>query len=260
MQEFIFIIPRTPKKYKTSVRESLWRITIKSLINQSYAFWKAIVVCDDLDEPSIDDRIIYLKSPAQKKGEKIKEAIHYIKSQKIRIDFVIRLDDDDLIMPKALEDSLKFNFDVYADRYHTFYDLSSGLLSIDNRKWLANTVIHKVSHALKICDDTGKYLINHDHSQMWHKYYKSKMVVYSKKTSPIYIRVLNPVSISACEFNNYDNYLSFFGNWKYKAPESFMLYSKLLLNIQKENNLYKGPKRNSLFTNYKNKFIKTILK
>ncbi|GIR59240.1 MAG: hypothetical protein CM15mP65_18210 [Crocinitomicaceae bacterium] len=38
------------------------------------------VVCDDLDEPSIDDRIIYLKSPVKKRG-KINEAIHYIKSQ-----------------------------------------------------------------------------------------------------------------------------------------------------------------------------------
>ena len=62
MREFIFIIPRTPKEYKTTIRESLWRITLQSLINQSYASWKAIVVCDDLDEPLIDNRIIYLKS------------------------------------------------------------------------------------------------------------------------------------------------------------------------------------------------------
>ena len=259
MREFIFIIPRTPKKFKTTIRESLWRITIQSLINQSYATWKAIVVCDDLDDPSIDERIIYLESSVQKKGEKINVAIHYIKSQKIKADFVIRLDDDDLIMPNALENSLKFNFDVYADRYHVFYDLSSGLLSVDKRKWLPNTVIHKVSHAFKKCDD-GIYLINHDHSIKWHKYYKSKMIVYSKKTSPIYVRVLNPVSISAGESNNYDNYLTFFGNWKYKAPESFMLYSKLLLNIQKEKNLYSVANRNSLFRNFMNKFYKFIFK
>ena len=260
MREFIFIIPRTPKEYKTTIRESLWRITLQSLINQSYASWKAIVVCDDLDEPSIDDRIIYLKSSVQKKGEKINKAIDYIISQKIRVDFVIRLDDDDLIMPTTLEDSLKFNFDVYADRYHTFYDLSSGLLSIDKRKWLANTVIHKQSHAFKICDDTGLHVINHDHSLKWHEYYNSKMIVYSKKTSPVYIRVLNPVSVSAGESNDYDNYLSFFGNWKYNAPESFMLYSKLLLNIQKENNLFIEHKRDSLLMKFRKKLTKTIFK
>ena len=150
-------------------------------------------------------------------------------------------------------------YDVNADRYHVFYDLSSGLLSVDKRKWLPNTVIHKVSHAFKKCDD-GIYLINHDHSIKWHKYYKSKMIVYSKKTSPIYVRVLNPVSNSAGESNNYDNYLTFFGNWKYKAPESFMLYSKLLLNIQKEKNLYSVANRNSLFRNFMNKFYKFIFK
>jgi hypothetical protein len=260
MREFIFIIPRTPKEYKTTIRESLWRITLQSLINQSYASWKAIVVCDDLDEPLIDNRIIYLKSSVQKKGEKINKAIHYVTSKKIKVDFVIRLDDDDLIMPTTLEDSLKFNFDVYADRYHTFYDLSSGLLSIDKRKWFPNTVIHKVSHAFKICDDTGLHVINHDHSLKWHEYYKNKMIVYSKKISPVYIRVLNPVSVSASESNDYDNYLSFFGNWKYNAPESFMLYSKLLLNIQKENNLFIEHKRDNLLMNFKNKLLKTIFK
>jgi hypothetical protein len=260
MREFIFIIPRTPKKHKTTIRESLWKITLQSLINQSYPSWKAIVVCNDLDEPLIDNRIIYIKSSVKKKGEKINKAIYYITSKKIKVDFVIRLDDDDLIMPTTLEDSLKFNFDVYADRYHTFYDLSSGLLSIDKRKWLANTVIHKASHAFKICDDTGLHVINHDHSLMWHEYYKSKIIVYSKKTSPVYIRVLNPVSVSASESNDYDNYLSFFGNWKYNVPELFMPYSKLLLNIQKENNLFVEHKRFSLLMNFKNKLIKTIFK
>ena len=86
------------------------------------------------------------------------------------------------------------------------------------------------------------------------------MIVYSKKTSPVYIRVLNPVSISAGESNDYDNYLSFFGNWKYNAPESFMLYSKLLLNIQKENNLFVEHKRDSLLMKFKNKLTKTIFK
>lgn len=260
MINFIFIIPRTPKAYKTKIRESLWEITQQSLINQTYSSWRALVVCDDFDEKPVDERFIYISSQALKKGEKINDAINYITSNKIDVDFVIRLDDDDVMMPDSLKKSLNYDFDVYADKYHAFYDLSSGLSSIVKRKWLANTVIHKKSHAFKICDDTGLHIINHDHSLKWHEYYKSKMIVYSKKTSPVYIRVLNPVSVSAGESNDYDNYLSFFGNWKYNAPESFMPYSKLLLNIQKENNLFVEHKRDSFLMNFKNKLLKTIFK
>ena len=164
------------------------------------------------------------------------------------------------MMPDSLKKSLSYDFDVYADKHHAFYDLSSGLSSIVKRKWLANTVIHNASHALKISEDTGLHIINHDHSLKWHRYYKDKKIVYAKMNSPIYIRILSPVSVSAIGSNNYINYLSFFGNWKYNAPESFMPYSKLLLNIQKENNLFVEHKRDSLLMNFKNKLLKTIFK
>ena len=229
MGEFIFIIPRTPKAYKTKIRESLWEVTKLSLINQTCSSWKAIVVCDDVDENSVDERIIYVRSKVQKKGDKINEAINYVVQKKIDVDFVIRLDDDDVIMPNSLKESLNFDFDVYADKYHTFYDLSSGLLSTVKRKWLANTVIHEVSHAFKIFEDTGIHLINHDHSIKWYEYYKRKKIVYSKKVSPIYIRVLNPVSVTAIEANNYKNYLSFFGKWNYSNPNDFKDYSIQLI-------------------------------
>jgi len=260
MREFIFIIPRTPKSYKTKIRESLWKITQQSLIKQTYSSWKALVVCDDFDEKPADERFIYIRSEALKKGEKINDAINYITSNKIDVDFVIRLDDDDVMMPDSLKKSLSYDFDVYADKHHAFYDLSSGLSSIVKRKWLANTVIHNASHALKISEDTGLHIINHDHSLKWHRYYKDKKIVYAKMNSPIYIRILSPVSVSAIGSNNYINYLSFFGNWKYNAPESFMPYSKLLLNIQKENNLFVEHKRDSLLMNFKNKLLKTIFK
>ena len=70
MSEFIFIIPRTPKAYKTKIREDLWEITQQSLINQTYSSWKALVVCDDFDEKSADERIIYIRSEALKKEKK----------------------------------------------------------------------------------------------------------------------------------------------------------------------------------------------
>ncbi len=258
MSEFIFLIPRTPRKYKTSIRESLWEITKQSLINQTYSSWKALVVCDDLDEKSVDERIIYVRSEVQKKGEKINVAIDFITLNKIKVDYVIRLDDDDVIMPNALKESLKFDFDVYADRYHTFYDLSSGLLSAVKRKWLANTVIHKVSHAFKICDDTGLHVINHDHSLKWHTYYKNKIIIFTNKKSLLYVRILNPVSVSANEANNYSNYLSFFGKWNLSIPTVFEAYTKLLVKIQKENKLFIEHNNYGFLSKVKKKFFKRI--
>jgi hypothetical protein len=256
MSEFIFIIPRTPKAYKTKIRESLWEITQQSLINQTYISWQALVVCDDFDEKPADERFIYIISEALKKGEKINDAINYIISNKIDVDFVIRLDDDDVMMPDSLKKSLNYDFDVYADKYHTFYDLSSGLSSIVKRKWLANTVIHKVSHAFKISDDTGLHIINHDHSLKWHRYYKDKKIVYSKMNQPIYIRILSPVSLSAIEADNYETYLSFFGKWKFSMPDQFKKYSTQLKIIQNENNLFIKIRNYSYFSNIKSKLHK----
>ena len=259
MINFIFIIPRTPKAYKTKIRESLWGITQQSLINQTYSSWKALVVCDDFDEKPADERFIYIISEALKKGEKINDAINYIISNKIDVDFVIRLDDDDVMMPDSLKKSLNYDFDVYGDKYHTFYDLSSGLSSIVKRKWLANTVIHKASHALKISEDTGLHIINHDHSLKWHRYYKDKKLIYAKMNSPIYIRILSPVSVSAIGSNNYINYLSFFGKWKFNIPTSFNDYLIQLKKIQKENKLFLKPTKYSWFYNIKSRFFKKFL-
>lgn len=259
MSEFIFIIPRTPKAYKTKIREDLWEITQQSLINQTYSSWKALVVCDDFDEKSADERIIYIRSEALKKGEKIEEAINYINNNNFKVDFLIRLDDDDIMLPDSLKESLNYDFDVYGDRYHSYYDLSSGLSSIVKRKWLANTVIHKASHALKISEDKGLHIINHDHSLKWHRYYKDKKLVYAHKNSPIYIRIISPVSVTSIESNDYINYLSFFGKWKFTSPVTFNDYLFQLKKIQKENKLLIKPVKHSKLYNIKSRFLRKFI-
>ena len=140
MNRYLFIIPRTPKQFKSDIREELWKVTIKSLLEQTYSNWKALIICDESESIINNDNLLYLKSTALKKGEKIDFAVEYIVENNLFPDYLIRFDDDDIIMPNALETADKFNFDVYGDKYHTFFDLSSGLMSQQDSPWLANTV------------------------------------------------------------------------------------------------------------------------
>jgi len=94
MNSFLFIIPRTPIQFRTELREKLWNLTVQSLLNQSYNNWKALII-DDFN--LIDGKLIYINSPAIKKGEKLQAALRIIENWENKPDYIIRFDDDDII-------------------------------------------------------------------------------------------------------------------------------------------------------------------
>lgn len=141
-------------------------------------------------------------------------------------DFIIRLDDDDIISPDILERVSKENFDCYADEFHTFYDLSSGKICQQKRNWLPNTVIHSFKHAMKIMEN-GKPLFSQDHSEVWLNYYSGKKIIYSPKEHPVYLRIISPTSVSGKkDFNSegYQKYLYSFGKWGNFGLNDFKIY------------------------------------
>lgn len=230
---FCFIIPRTPPQFQTELRNELWSLTKESLLSQSYQDWKAVIVVNDDVPADEDSRFVYFQSDAIIKGDKLKLGIEYIKTN-INPDYIIRLDDDDVIMADAIEMASCEDFDVYTDMYHTYYDICSGMICQRRRQdCMANTTIHKFEHAIKM-QDNGYPLLNQDHSKAWHVFYKDKKVFYACREKPLYVRILCPQSVTSNLRNSYFEYLQEFGVWGECVLKDFSPYRLKLEKIAKE--------------------------
>ncbi|WP_290794791.1 hypothetical protein [Flavihumibacter sp. UBA7668] len=217
---FCFIIPRTPKKFRTGFREFLWQQTLQSLKTQEYNNWQVLVVGEW--EEIGDDRFHFLEHDLVEKRKKLCYAMEFIRSMPKQPDYLIRLDDDDLISSTVLERVKEETAACIADRYHSFVEIVTGKVSQQKRNWLANTVAHKTSHAFQLMDpaDPDSYLLVQDHSQAWHPYYSGLSVYYTSKLEPLYLRILAPGSItskaasqSGDAATDYLRYLLGFGTW-----------------------------------------------
>jgi len=227
LKKFLFISHITPESKRSSLRQALFEIMQRSLHNQTYPNWKALWIGEN---ERIDGRI---KEVAIKKREDLssvylrKDVLDYIND----CDYIIKLDDDDIIMPYVLEKASLLNFDCYCDLYHTFYDISSGILTQQKRAWIAATCIHKKEHAMthqngfEVAENFINSIFYGEHGRDWIAYYKNKSIIYSDRNYPIYVRVLSPTSITAgankfplqsiddVDLNQYNNYLLQFGSW-----------------------------------------------
>lgn len=236
MNRYCFIIPRTPDRYRTVVRDDLWLLTKKSLREQKFSDWTALIVYDDNEEMESDQRFEYLQSEKISKGDKIDVAIKYLQKHDLP-NFIIRLDDDDIMMPDALNNADNLTFDVYADKEQIFYDLSSSLMSKIELPWMPNTIIHRTEHALKFFNDTGNYLINHDHSKKWHLYYQGKKIYNANLANPIYVRILSPLTVTAKREKDYKDYLNRYGKWNFGYPQSILTHIDFLKRITDKHDL-----------------------
>jgi len=248
---FYIIVPLTPSDLQTTLRRELWEITRFSLLNQKYTNWKAIIIGE---EQKTTDNFIYITSEKKDKGSKLLSAIQFINANLPKPDYILRLDDDDIIMPGTLEMASKKTFDIYTDYYHTFYDIATDRISQQHRPWIANTSIHKYEFAVQEFQNIRVPVFAFDHSQAWHIFYKDKNVLYSKKTSPLYIRILSPTSITSNNSsieNNYTNYLDTFGYWDILEIRNFYIFRNKLINTWLKNNSghldYLPPTKNVLY-------------
>jgi hypothetical protein len=228
---YLFLIARTPKEFRTPLRDQLWELTKRSLCEQTNADWEALV----MDEEDWDEgKIKGISSPAKLKYHKIVSGMEVIKKRDKHPIYVIRFDDDDLISSTVLDAVSVLDADCIAESRHNYIDLVYLRAASTKRAWLANTVMHKFVHAAAIIPGQEAPLIALDHSKFWHGYYAGKKVHFLPAVTPVYHRIISPVSITSRsathrpegEWGKYTDYLSTFGKWNELTP-AFSFFSEL---------------------------------
>ena len=242
MNKFLFITHMTPRAKRSAFRQDLIDIYYSALKNQTYDFWKVIIIGD---EEKTEGKLNYFflnEGTREEKLESTKKlyARPDFNSLLKEADYIIKLDDDDIISPTLLHLLKDFKDDLYYDEYHSFLDSSSGIITQQKREWLASTCVHKREHILSGWNGPGATafgnLLYTDHSKAWHEFYKSKSKSAAPKNDPVYLRVLSPTSITSGALNGppksikdvslekYYQYLSTFGDWNPAALKKFDPY------------------------------------
>lgn len=246
MNKFLYITHITPEKKRSAFRQSLIDIYFFALKNQSYQSWKVIILGE---EEKTEDRFYYFRiedGSRETRFASVKKMFERPEVQSLvgEADYIIKLDDDDIISSRLLEHLKDFNGDLYYDRFHTFIDSSSGVITQQERPWIASTCVHKTKHALAAWNGEGASSVGNllytDHNKAWHLYYKDKNKTAAPSALPVYLRVLSPTSITSgalhgppkvitdVSFPKYYEYLQTFGDWKPAAIKDFSAYLPML--------------------------------
>ena len=167
-------------------------------------------------------------------------------------DYIVKLDDDDIILPHTLEIASQLEFDCYADRFHTFHDLTTGRTTQQMRPWIAATCIHKKEHAITlnrgegVADNFINSLFYGEHGRDWIAYYAKRNIRFAHPTTPVYVRVLSPSSKSSgavvfpahspadVDMQAYEMYVRGFGSWNTYRIENILTYLPRLAAIWRE--------------------------
>lgn len=254
MKKFLFITHISPQSIRSVLRERLIEIMHSSLLNQSYKNWKALWIGEE--EKELEKiKIVAVKSSDR---QSVSREVRALYSRKDVIDFindcdyVTKLDDDDVISYSALERASTADFDCYCDLYHTFYDVSSGIITRQKRSWIPSTALHKKEHAFKKLgsDESSENLLDSlfygEHGEDWIKYYRNKKIVHADRRKPLYLRILSPTSYTAgaslspvlsfadVNMENYYRYLKTFGTWNRVRIKGFENYMEPLNKTWKE--------------------------
>lgn len=252
MKDFVFIIPLTPSIHKTPLRQDLFELMLSSLTKQTSNNWQAILVGEyektegnfiyipaKAIEPGFVKKIRSTES-ATDKHFKIEVALQNIAAQPRKPKYLIRLDDDDIFSPTILSKVQNLEYDCCVDRYHTYYDVSTGKICQNAATWFPNTIIHKYEHAIapipagSSIDEPGGPLIAWSHNVAFHKYYEEKNVIFADKNHPVYLRTITPTSVSFAGQKDklqYEEYISRYGEWYYKRLEDFEVYITELIKL-----------------------------
>lgn len=265
MNKFLFITHITPKSKRSGFRQALIDIYFTALNAQTYSDWKVIVLGD---EEKVEGRFNYFflaDGTREEKFEAIKKLLlrNEIVSLFSEADYVIKLDDDDIISPTLLGQLKDFNGDLFFDRYHTFVDSSSGIITQQQRQWVASTCVHKKEHVLSSWTGAGASpvgnLLYTDHSKSWHLFYEGKKISQADKNNPVYLRVLSPTSITSGALNGppqtlsdvslekYYEYLKSFGDW---TPANVKVFDSYLPKLAEAWKVFSGSEQLKLPEEY----------
>jgi hypothetical protein len=244
MKKVVFITHLSPVSIRSSLRQALIETMEQSLHAQTYTNWKALWIGENEREDNKIKEVVFTKGTSLADIYARPDVLEYIND----CDYIVKLDDDDIIMPYTLERDLQHDFDVYCDNYHTFYDCSSGVLTQQKRPWIASTCIHKKEHAWSKQKGEGKAenfvnsLFYGSHGRDWIAYYADKKMVFAQPEYPVYVRVLSPTSKTAgaktfpvkaiedIDMNQYYQYLKEFGAWSNK---DIIYFDKFKPNLEK---------------------------
>jgi len=229
----VYIVALTPIACLSDIRRDLQKVTIASLLAQTSTNWQALLVGEVERE---EGNLLFLKSQAVSKGDKILFAMSYLERQGKKPKYIARLDDDDVISPNAIERIENLDYDCYADTHQLLFSLINGKTCFFRPKFMPNTVFHRYYCATsKVATLVGNTLvqeplINSDHAQDFAKFYQGRRVLHSPKYDPIYLRVLSPV----CEtmmgarrtspdpaFASFDKVAQQYGVWLYHDLPQF---------------------------------------
>lgn len=233
MKKFLFVTCLTPQSLLTDLRKDLHKEYLKALSAQTNTNWVVYLLGEK--EECIDS-FNYIKCIGKTKEDKLIEAFHLIKQLEQKPEFIIRLDDDDLISEDALSkvEALQNKYDVFTDEYQAMFDTYYGKSLEKKFPWWPSTLIMKYNDAMSIQPEfSNKPLFACSHDLAFHKYFKKHKVFYSEKQYPFYRRIFSPTSLSFKTFDGktdivkYNQYLKTYGFWKFYSDAT----SKKLRNI-----------------------------
>jgi len=215
---FLFITHLTPQVKRSAIRQKLIDAMELSLHSQTYQNWRAIHIGET-------DRV--RGKITEINVERIAISEYYSTQEFMDIldwaDYIIKLDDDDIILPNTLEAYSHSEWDCIFDDEHVFYDIVTNRFSRQKRDWIPATCLHKKSCAIQPLSGSGNFinsLFYGNHAKDWIQFYKTRRVHRTGMGNPLYVRILSPTSITAQmsgvmddQISAYCNYLSQFGNW-----------------------------------------------
>jgi hypothetical protein len=244
-KKFLFITHLTPKAKRSALREGLLELMDESLKAQTYTEWKALRIGE---EERTDGPIQTVDAASAESLRAVYEQAD-VKAMIEWADYIVKLDDDDIILPHTLEIASKLEFDLYADRFHTFHDITTGRTTQQLRPWIAATCIHKKEHAITlnhgegVADNFINSLFYGEHGRDWIAYYAKRNIRFAHPTTPVYVRVLSPSSRSSgavvfpahsladVDLQAYAAYVRGFGGWNRYPIRNFASYLPKLQKI-----------------------------
>lgn len=220
---FIIITTYGPDADKpNSVRGKLHQLYLKGLAHINYDNFKVFLFGHKAS--SRLDNIFYVKANGFTKEQKLREAKQYLLEKSVKADYILRLDDDDILNPEAFNMVNQNPCDVYVDKFHTFYDITSGKTAQQQRPWFPNTTILRYELSFHYLFLDNALFFNYQHSY-WHYYIHdcNLKLRYAEKNNPLYLRILNKSSITSGQQadGEYQNYLKPFGAWKMISFQAF---------------------------------------
>ena len=225
--KFLFIVALTPMEFLNPLRIRQQEVFLDSLKAVKYDNFQAILLGDKEDKVG---KLTFVKSPNGSKGDRLKFALEYLKRNEIEYDYVARFDDDDVLNPNIFEIVNELpEADCFYDNWHAYYDLYSGEHTHEKKDWMANAILMKKEHALFVLAD-GRTLVEQDHAQEWHLYFRHLKKTALPKLRPIYLRILSPGSVTANakEEQNYQTYLAGQCKWNVRPVFKDFEFDELL--------------------------------